>query len=297
MKLLDVLRRDGFAVNSRHGGFAHASANTLFSADAVVVDITNVAEYFALSEREVWRYADFPNIAPPWPRAFFEFSFPRRWSHGGDIGVVAGLRFGTLIESSPQSGGGWACHAHVFAAPPRGSPNPTLLIGSVAFPVRADGLADVTVGRPGLMYPLSDGEYPDTRAFTDMIDNWLKPTFLALSFLHCRNVSIIEHATPPRVAAKRAKAGKPIGVTYKTLVIDGMTNTLRTEGGIAQHGLKRALHICRGHFATYTAERPLFGRVTGTVWKPMHTRGSKGRGEVKKDYRVDAPTHEDPTDA
>lgn len=109
---------------------------------------------------------------------------------------------------------------------------------------------------------------------------------LTFAFCHAKNVSLQDVAPPPKVAAKRRKAGKPVGVTYKTLVIDGMKEVLRTEGGVERNGLKKALHICRGHFATYTADAPLFGKVTGTFWRPMHTRGSKKRGEVKKDYKV-----------
>ena len=115
-------------------------------------------------------------------------------------------------------------------------------------------------------------------------------TGLALTFAHCKNVALQDHHTPPKVAKKRAKAGKPIGTTYKTLLIDPMKETLRTEGGIEKNGLKKALHICRGHFATYTEDKPLFGKITGTFWKPMHVRGNKKRGEVKKDYAIGAPT-------
>lgn len=75
-----------------------------------------------------------------------------------------------------------------------------------------------------------------------------------------------------------------------------MKAVLRTEGGIEQNGLKKALHICRGHFATYTDEKPLFGHFTGTVWKPSHVRGNVTEGIVSKDYRVHAPKPDDTTD-
>lgn len=54
-------------------------------------------------------------------------------------------------------------------------------------------------------------------------------------------------------------------------------------------GLRKALHLVRGHFATYTPDKPLFGRITGTVWKPSHVRGDAAEGIVAKDYRVKAP--------
>jgi hypothetical protein len=52
---------------------------------------------------------------------------------------------------------------------------------------------------------------------------------------------------------------------------------------------RRALHVCRGHFARYTEERPLFGRVAGTFWRPMHLRGSASEGLVLKDDTVLSP--------
>jgi hypothetical protein len=65
-----------------------------------------------------------------------------------------------------------------------------------------------------------------------------------------------------------------------------MKRILKTEGNIESEGLKRALHICRGHFSTYSEEKPLFGRVAGTFWIPAHTRGQIKEGVVISDYKV-----------
>lgn len=48
----------------------------------------------------------------------------------------------------------------------------------------------------------------------------------------------------------------------------------------------KRFHWCRGHFKYYTKERPLFGRVSGPVWTPSHTRGDAKKGVVFKDYIV-----------
>lgn len=45
-----------------------------------------------------------------------------------------------------------------------------------------------------------------------------------------------------------------------------------------------ALHLCSGHFKTYTEEAPLFGKIVGRWWWHSHTRGNKIHGEVIKDY-------------
>jgi hypothetical protein len=74
-------------------------------------------------------------------------------------------------------------------------------------------------------------------------------------------------------------------IRYHVLDINPMKEVLRTEGNIDANGLKKALHICRGHFAHY--ENGLFGRGEAcTVWKPSHVRGSVEHGIVDKDYRI-----------
>jgi len=67
-----------------------------------------------------------------------------------------------------------------------------------------------------------------------------------------------------------------------------MRRVLETEGQSQTLGIPRALHICRGHFATYT-ERPLFGKYRGTFWVPMHVRGAVEAGRTTKDYTVTPP--------
>jgi hypothetical protein len=56
---------------------------------------------------------------------------------------------------------------------------------------------------------------------------------------------------------------------YHTIEIEPMKKVLRHEGRIETEGLKRALHICRGHFAHYPETEPgLFGKgIQGDFWK------------------------------
>jgi hypothetical protein len=65
-----------------------------------------------------------------------------------------------------------------------------------------------------------------------------------------------------------------------------MKRVLDYDGQAHQHGLRHALHICRGHFKTYTADAPLFGTVTGTYWWADQVHGSADLGVVDKDYRL-----------
>jgi hypothetical protein len=115
------------------------------------------------------------------------------------------------------------------------------------------------------------------------------PLLLALSFLHCKNVVRHDTTETDGPSSKWLRRQRVPEIRYHVLDINPMKEVLRTEGGIDRNGIKKALHICRGHFATYTEEKPLFGKYTGTVWVPAHIRGSADQGVVDKDYRVKAP--------
>lgn len=111
----------------------------------------------------------------------------------------------------------------------------------------------------------------------------------AVSFIHCKNIKLVPVEAPRKLVKARAKRGKPPYVKYHTLIIDPMKQILRQEGRATEQGVKRALHVCRGHFRTYSADRPLFGRVVGTVFVSQHRRGGIERGVVVKDYSIKAP--------
>lgn len=122
---------------------------------------------------------------------------------------------------------------------------------------------------------------------------YLHPLLLAISFLHCKNVSMKLSSDVPMRPLKRAqikRGEKPIPhYRFHELNIEPMKQVLTREGDIEHTGMQRALHICRGHFATYTDEHPLFGKVTGTFWKPQHIRGTATAGVVAKDYNIMQP--------
>lgn len=111
----------------------------------------------------------------------------------------------------------------------------------------------------------------------------------AISFMHCKNVVMSPVDPPAKLSLKhQRKHNRPLS-RYHVLQIEPMKTILSAEGNIEAVGIKKALHICRGHFATYSPEKPLFGKYSGTFWKPYHVRGSKKEGQVLKDYKVTKP--------
>lgn len=124
-----------------------------------------------------------------------------------------------------------------------------------------------------------------------MINAYLGVAFLTVSFLHCKNVTLIPHAPDPALARRCSERGNPLPVKYHTIRIEPMKEVLRKEGRIEKVGLERALHICRGHFAHYQQDGPgLFGRgIHGDFWIPQHARGTEKRGVVIANYVVNPP--------
>lgn len=109
-----------------------------------------------------------------------------------------------------------------------------------------------------------------------------------LNFLACKNVKKIVNDVPPKLLKKKKKGGGPYFERFYTLEIDPMKEVLQREGNMGRIGLKRALHICRGHFAHYEGEKLLFGKYDGNFWRPAHVRGSRKVGVDHKDYNVKA---------
>lgn len=119
-----------------------------------------------------------------------------------------------------------------------------------------------------------------------LLHNYLAPALLAVSLLHCRNVDRVEHQPSEKLSkAHQRRSGKPL-TRYWTLDIDPMRQVLEADGDLRHSGLRHALHICRGHFKTYTPDAPLFGQHTGTYWWPSYARGDRKLGEIAKEYRI-----------
>lgn len=116
--------------------------------------------------------------------------------------------------------------------------------------------------------------------------------FLAISFLHCKNVTYQDAVLtrPEQRHAKKfeSKSGIPAAI-WKTINVQPMQRILTTEGDSESAGLMQALHICRGHFKDYRNGRGLFGKIKGLYWWDQHLRGNEAAGVIIKDYNVLPP--------
>lgn len=134
-------------------------------------------------------------------------------------------------------------------------------------------------------------EYETIKPFlTNQTGVFLHYTLFFSGLIQCKNVRLVD--TEPTLNRQqrrnRDRRGIPT-VTYKTIQIDPNRTTDVGRPHTSTSGDLLPLHIVRGNFATYTEERPLFGRYVGTFWRPAHIRGNAERGVVQHAYTVDAP--------
>lgn len=136
---------------------------------------------------------------------------------------------------------------------------------------------------PSAVHPdgVTDQEVDDMRRVSEAM--W-KVAFLAISLMNCKNIKLDRH-TPVVRTTKKQRRPRPVGLEYHTIRRPAPARASLADKRAALGG-DIPLHLVRGHFATYTADAPLFGKVTGTFWRDWHLRGRAERGIVLSDYQV-----------
>lgn len=187
-----------------------------------------------------------------------------------------------LRENFPA--GGWTYRVDLFVAFEKNRVTGPLACWVIVVSERGEGLFRYRA----IPYFVTARSKPDLDTLNGL-DQPISPGLLALSFMHCRNVTRTLNTPAPALNKKYRRSHGVDLVRYHTLEIRPFREILRREGGMATGAsMQRALHICRGHFRTYQ-DRGLFGKYKGTFWIPMHVRGTAGEGMVVKDYRVRGP--------
>jgi hypothetical protein len=262
--------------------------------DIPVLLIDNVADYyFNGTDQEFWDLTrDFPNLAPPYEVFWTEHKLPRaitsreygKTNVSGHTGPKA--RMGVLWMAATQwSAEGdapentkWVICAELFMdydlydTPVEGP------AGTWVLTVDAEGRL---LGTPHLQC-FADGNEEHLRAYL----TWLHPALLAVSFLHCKNVKLVDEECPKPLAKKYHARTGVWPTPYHTLEIEPLKAILRSQGRSHEVGAAKAMHICRGHFRDYREGRGLFGRYKQLVWTPAVVRGTKGEKAAPREIRI-----------
>lgn len=245
-------------------------------------DITNIAEYLdSFPDDKTWNLSDAVSLMMPFEHMWMEWQTP-----AARAGLLA-------VQSEQEDGtdGNLAQHFDVFLDSREfhglagGRP---IHIGGILFVV--DG-CDGSYVADSASYIVSE-ELAGVSRWRDVLRAKLPIINMALSLMHCKNVEIVDAESTGTRQQRRFEERRGIQVAqFKMLVIDPSMTQKRYEGANRQPRARgtRSMHIARGHFATYSEDRPLFGKYSGTFWKPAHVRGSADVGMVGKDYAVKAP--------
>lgn len=304
-------------------GIGDAVPGVLDLADSAVgVDVTNVASYIA-NVRPPVAMTDMPAMVPPWPVAVLEYRMDvgragDEWSQSAAAGFanVGALLDTQLLEtpadasvfvdqlsdhirtSGATDGDLEAWEAPIFAVEGwlflrrSGSPARTSApIVRSEWLCHGDGRVMRTFGGlPAFVLQILDEK---AEGLGSILDAWLAPVWMGIGFAHCRNVRQAE--TEPTYASRQERRaaerrGDRPPITFFTLQIDPVGKKGdASERNVAGAKRNLPLHIARGHFQTYTEERPMFGKHAGVFWVPAHVRGSAEAGIIAKDYAIKSP--------
>jgi hypothetical protein len=261
---------------------------------AEIFNIQNVADYFYdYSGKEDWSLKDdIPNIAPPFQTFYMEFRFPeyviidgdrkKNPAYGGRGGILFSAETAENIVIDPRIETKWHVKCGVVVEYKKVYQHLPIIVHLF---IDKDGkYIRMPQGNVAIEFPKGAKQEKEYwfDLFYDKFYYALFPALLAVSFLHCKNVKIISNS--PRKSPSGRNRHNPC-ITFKTLEIEPMKRILRDEGQSETNGLKRALHICRGHFKTYEGAG-LFGKYPGTYWWDSQVRGKVENGIVVKDYSV-----------
>lgn len=254
---------------------------------AIVFDVSNVAAYI---EEHGFDPRTIPCWIPPYPLTWWETSKTSylKATRGGGfkptaIGALARVRrYKQRVGRDGPSQDPYEWHYDVywsvyFLEPPK----------SHVFVMRQPYAIDLpmTLGEDGCPVADFESSYRANGGVWEVI----APFLMAIGFTHCKNVELIEGSRAEGALRKKQerKLGRPL-TEFKELVIDPHMTQKRVEGTTRapSRGHAKSLHIARGHFAHYSEDKPLFGKYTGTFWRPAHVRGSADVGTVYKDYKV-----------
>ena len=252
------------------------------------VDAENVADWCL---EHPGTAVDGDGLTPPWPRCWVEWP-----SHAdGDHGIRGGEGIAFWVETEPAD-------SPVVATTP--------LPAGTAWQVTGVGpfwLVDGQVHGPmGSFMMVLDAEGQQVGEFGAHPLAWMERmlpgaeswrqffawfrsvsavTMMTFKFANCRNVELVEQRPTRQQRRARERRGELESVWHTLVINPNLTRRLTVaERGCAADSPAKRLHICRGHFATYTEERPLFGRYAGRFWVPAHVRGLAEAGIVHKGY-------------
>ena len=229
------------------------------------------------------RTFNWPNISPPFEKFAMGYRIPGADEYDRKMPILV-TSFGNedvviLVnaERIPDYGNIWEMRILAFygSAQPVGQIH--MFLNDKGIPTNVEGDTGEIAANPVLRI------YPDIlKEAANLAGSITFPALYACGLLNCKNVKS-EYVEPTgRSHKRRARKARN---TYKVLKIKvGGSRKVYDPGN--KTGKKNREHICRGGIKTYTDEAPLFGKIVGQIYVPQHTRGSREKGIIVKDYKL-----------
>lgn len=297
LRLAHLILSDGLNSESGDRRSADEVRRRISKAHHFVID--NCFEYLVSSNQE-WSIKEYPSVITPFDSCWFEYCADPMFVKMRQSGLNAGFNNslnGVLTtvrrdtSRNPVEIEFRYVHSAEFITPFLADMTATIRLnpdGTTASGVLFDNVpfAEVCYKATELRR-INGDEYDCFEAVMLAASLAITVVSFAIGLCHCKNVKQIDQVADISALGKKwfKRNGNP-QFTYKVLQI-GDVKHRSSSGSDSQGGepcTPKSLHIVRGHFATYTAEKPLFGHIVGTVWKPAHARGDIKAGAVVKDY-------------
>ena len=268
-----------------------------------LVDVRNVAKWvFSDPEFRDKKVRDrFPVMRLPWKTAYLEYDMPRTiaWESSFTIKTQFPVSsIGALVretDEAPHEGADFeridkdvfvSAGLYLEIAVMLHTAHGPMMLFVEHVPITNRGTASPQVLTQFFEpFMVKDAAHPDIESIKAVAYALSAPVMFSVCLLNCQNIELVNRKVSRQYRRQMERNGKPI-IKFKTLNVEPLKSRVRQETPAGESQIKRALHICRGHFAHYGPERKLFGKYEGAFWRPMHVRGSKKHGEIVKDYRV-----------
>lgn len=272
--------------------------------EAVHFDIQNIANYYFKTKHESdWKTAQF-NPRPPFDFMATQWQFPTWY---GDS-VFSGIEIFSVFRKTnvvPKE------HIHVVSEDGDVADCKPFRPGDAVAMYNVDFFSFdkkhflgqtkffFAVNEHGLLCRLKDSLalwFTDGWGASQQVifpNTLFQVSFLALTFLHCKNVEIVR----PRKSRKQLPRRQKFHVNYHKIMIHSGMKKYRTESSQTEIGRKQSFHVCAGHFRHYgrasVTGHPagkdtglLFGRIEGKFWVDEQERGDTSVGITISDYVV-----------
>jgi hypothetical protein len=253
-------------------------------------DVSDAAAWYNDDDAISSDFREWPPMRLPYPKVWVEMTVPKEHlsQFPFDVKVV---RYGAFLVEGPVRGkvldlAGRGDPAN-FVDVPEGVEVATtiqtvLQFGTtVVMPATGFSILSTVDGRLIEFHLLALDE--DMGYAVEIDKTVVRPALFGLALAGVKGSRISQPSTSPQCRKRRRQQGSSL--SYRVITLPGTRSSGSRGGRPGNKGLI-PMHLVRGHFATYTDTAPLFGKRTGTYWRPAHVRGNAEQGLSDKDYRV-----------